>query len=106
MTISFILSTLYRNLNSYWPKSFHGHTGRAAKIFNAIIRDASCGFVDINQEINVQGQSLKKITRALISVSDKRGLVEFARKLSELGVEIISTGGTAKLLRENGLEAR
>jgi phosphoribosylaminoimidazolecarboxamide formyltransferase/IMP cyclohydrolase len=54
----------------------------------------------------VQEQSLKKISRALISVSDKRGLVEFARKLAGHGVEIISTGGTAKLLRENGIDAR
>ncbi|MCG8541105.1 MAG: bifunctional phosphoribosylaminoimidazolecarboxamide formyltransferase/IMP cyclohydrolase [Clostridia bacterium] len=44
------------------------------------------------------------IKRALISVSDKRGIVEFARSLSDLGVEIISTGGTAKKLIENGLE--
>jgi phosphoribosylaminoimidazolecarboxamide formyltransferase/IMP cyclohydrolase len=49
---------------------------------------------------------LKKISRALISVSDKTGLVEFARKLAGHGVEIISTGGTAKLLRENGLNTR
>jgi phosphoribosylaminoimidazolecarboxamide formyltransferase/IMP cyclohydrolase len=49
---------------------------------------------------------LKKITRALISVSDKRGLVEFARKLAGRGVEIVSTGGTAKQLRENGIDAR
>jgi phosphoribosylaminoimidazolecarboxamide formyltransferase / IMP cyclohydrolase len=62
--------------------------------------------VDANQETNVQEESLKKISRALISVSDKRGLVEFARKLAGRGVEIISTGGTAKLLRENGIEAR
>jgi len=62
--------------------------------------------VDENQENNVQEQSLKKITRALISVSDKRGLVEFARKLAEHGIEIISTGGTERLLRENGLAAR
>ena len=54
----------------------------------------------------MQGESLKKITRALISVSDKRGLVEFARKLAERGVEIVSTGGTAKQLRENGIDAR
>jgi phosphoribosylaminoimidazolecarboxamide formyltransferase/IMP cyclohydrolase len=40
-----------------------------------------------------------KIQRALISVSDKTGLVEFARELAALGVEIISTGGTAKLLQ-------
>ncbi|ABO50872.1 phosphoribosylaminoimidazolecarboxamide formyltransferase / IMP cyclohydrolase [Desulforamulus reducens MI-1] len=41
-----------------------------------------------------------KIKRALISVSDKTGLVDFARGLAKLGVEIISTGGTAKVLRE------
>ncbi len=46
---------------------------------------------------------LRKIKRALISVSDKSGLVEFATALSGLGVEIISTGGTAKSLREAGL---
>jgi phosphoribosylaminoimidazolecarboxamide formyltransferase/IMP cyclohydrolase len=41
-----------------------------------------------------------KVERALISVSDKTGVVEFARGLASLGVEIISTGGTARLLRE------
>jgi phosphoribosylaminoimidazolecarboxamide formyltransferase/IMP cyclohydrolase len=46
---------------------------------------------------------LRKIKRALISVSDKTGVVEFAGALSNLGVEIISTGGTAKSLREAGL---
>jgi phosphoribosylaminoimidazolecarboxamide formyltransferase/IMP cyclohydrolase len=40
------------------------------------------------------------IKRALISVSDKRGLVDFARRLAESGVEILSTGGTARTLRE------
>ena len=44
-----------------------------------------------------------KITRALISVSDKTGIVPFAQKLAEQGVEILSTGGTAKLMAENGL---
>jgi len=44
-----------------------------------------------------------KIKRALISVWDKRGLYEFARGLKELGVEIISTGGTAKFLKEKGI---
>ncbi|MBU0499913.1 MAG: bifunctional phosphoribosylaminoimidazolecarboxamide formyltransferase/IMP cyclohydrolase [Gammaproteobacteria bacterium] len=43
------------------------------------------------------------ITRALISVSDKSGIVEFARALAEAGVEILSTGGTAKLLTENNV---
>jgi len=49
---------------------------------------------------------LKKITRALISVSDKTGLIDFARGLSRKGVEIISTGGTARALREAGIEVR
>jgi len=44
-----------------------------------------------------------KIKRALISVSDKTGLLEFARELTALGVEIISTGGTAKLLHREGI---
>ena len=43
------------------------------------------------------------ITRALISVSDKTGVVEFARDLAEAGVEILSTGGTARLLRDNAI---
>ncbi len=49
---------------------------------------------------------LRKIRRALISVSDKTGIVEFARELASYGIEIISTGGTAKVLREAGLEVR
>lgn len=47
---------------------------------------------------------LRKINRALISVSDKSGIVEFAESLKKFGVEIISTGGTARSLRENGVE--
>jgi phosphoribosylaminoimidazolecarboxamide formyltransferase/IMP cyclohydrolase len=43
----------------------------------------------------------KKITRALISVSDKSGVVDFCRELSQLGIEILSTGGTAKTLAEH-----
>jgi phosphoribosylaminoimidazolecarboxamide formyltransferase/IMP cyclohydrolase len=46
------------------------------------------------------------VKRALISVFDKTGLAEFARELSALGIEIVSTGGTAKLLREAGLSVR
>ena len=45
-----------------------------------------------------------KIKRALISVSDKTGLVEFARVLADNGVELISTGGTSKALKEAGLK--
>lgn len=45
-----------------------------------------------------------KITRALVSVSDKSGVVDFVKKLVANGVEVLSTGGTAKLLKENGVE--
>ncbi len=44
------------------------------------------------------------IKRAIISVSDKRGIVEFAKELAGMGVEILSTGGTAKALREAGID--
>ncbi len=49
---------------------------------------------------------MRKVSRALISVSDKTGVADFAVGLAALGVEILSTGGTAKLLRENGLKVR
>ena len=45
----------------------------------------------------------RRIERALISVSDKNGIVDFARGLADEGVEILSTGGTASALREAGL---
>ena len=44
--------------------------------------------------------------RALISVSDKTGLIERARKLAEMGVDLVSTGGTSKALKEAGLKVR
>lgn len=46
---------------------------------------------------------MKKIRRAIISVTDKTGVVEFAKELSGLGVEIISTGGTAELMQKAGI---
>jgi phosphoribosylaminoimidazolecarboxamide formyltransferase/IMP cyclohydrolase len=46
---------------------------------------------------------MSKIQRAILSVTDKTGLADFARKLSGMGVELISTGGTAKLLRDSGI---
>ena len=46
------------------------------------------------------------IERALISVYDKTGIVDFARELAGLGVEIVSTGGTARLLRESSVAVR
>jgi phosphoribosylaminoimidazolecarboxamide formyltransferase / IMP cyclohydrolase len=47
-----------------------------------------------------------KVRRALVSVHDKTGVVDFARGLTRLGVEIVSTGGTAKLLRDSGVAVR
>jgi len=48
----------------------------------------------------------RHITRALISVSDKTGLIDFARALTARGIELVSTGGTRKALVEAGLAAR
>jgi len=53
---------------------------------------------------NYLSQNITTIRRALISVSDKEGIVEFARELNLNGVEIISTGNTAKTLAENGVQ--
>src|ERR1700726_4976273 len=51
-------------------------------------------------------ERLRRITRALLSVSDKSGLVDFARALSDHGIELVSTGGTAKALADAGLKVR
>ena len=48
---------------------------------------------------------MSTVRRALISVSDKRKLIPFAERLSALGVEILSTGGTCKALQEAGIDA-
>jgi phosphoribosylaminoimidazolecarboxamide formyltransferase/IMP cyclohydrolase len=48
----------------------------------------------------------QKIQRAILSVTDKTGLADFARKLSGMGVDLISTGGTAKLLRDAGIAVK
>jgi len=47
-----------------------------------------------------------KVTRALISVSHKEGVLDFAKEISRLGIEILSTGGTAKLLRDGGVKVK
>ena len=49
---------------------------------------------------------MNQIKRALISVTDKIGIVEFAQKLSSFGVEILSTGGTAAQLRNSGIKVK
>ena len=49
---------------------------------------------------------LRRITRALLSVSDKSGLIDFARALAGHGIELVSTGGTAKAIADAGLQVR
>jgi len=49
---------------------------------------------------------MAKIQRAILSVTDKTGLVGFARRLSAMGVELVSTGGTARLLRDSGIAVK
>jgi phosphoribosylaminoimidazolecarboxamide formyltransferase/IMP cyclohydrolase len=51
-------------------------------------------------------RSTSRIQRAILSVTDKTGLVDFARQLAGLGIELISTGGTAKLLRDSGIAVK
>ena len=51
-------------------------------------------------------EQIQRVTRALLSVSDKSGLVDFARALADLGVDLISTGGTSRALSEAGLAVR
>ncbi len=60
----------------------------------------------LSPETSPKTSAEKKIQRALLSVTDKTGLVEFARALAGHGVELISTGGTARTLREAGLEVK
>lgn len=64
-----------------------------------------------DQNISPQSDTIRdpkavRVKRALISVSDKKGIVAFAQKLQAYGVEILSTGGTAKTLKEEGLAVK
>lgn len=54
-------------------------------------------------ENKVKGKAMKKIRRAIVSVTDKSGIETFAKELSKQGIEIISTGGTAELLKKAGI---
>lgn len=60
------------------------------------------GSAAVNKDSQQEEFKLKK--RALISVSDKNGIVDFAKELASLGYEIISTGGTKKALQESGVD--
>src|SRR6185437_6528215 len=62
------------------------------------------------ETLDIPSQSLmeqvKPVRRAILSVTDKTGIADFARALEAQGVELISTGGTAKLLRESGVRVK
>src|ERR1700721_940353 len=57
-------------------------------------------------DASVPPTDLRVIRRALLSVTDKTGLVDFARVLASFGVDLVSTGGTSRTLREAGLPVR
>ncbi len=61
-------------------------------------------YIICNTPLLQENQMVTTVKRAIISVSDKSGIVDFAKDLSELGIELISTGGTYRLLKENGLD--
>jgi len=61
---------------------------------------------DCKNSSSTHGVQPVPIERALVSVYEKTGIVEFARALAQAGVEVVSTGGTAKLLRESGVKVR
>lgn len=60
----------------------------------------------IRKEQSAMPNKPRKVTRALLSVSDKTGLFPFAHALAQMGVELVSTGGTARALKEGGLPVR
>ena len=80
--------------------------GASAAIAAADILAAIAGEPDTDSAEALTAPAAVKIRRALLSVSDKRGVVDFARGLAGLGVELVSTGGTAAALAEGGLEVR
>ena len=81
------------------------HTLRTARnSIEPIQPDRGCILEQQNQ--NSKEQNRKKIRRALLSVTDKSGLVAFAQALTDHGVELVSTGGTSRTLREAGLTVR
>jgi phosphoribosylaminoimidazolecarboxamide formyltransferase/IMP cyclohydrolase len=87
-----------RNFDVVWSLILCGaRTHYASRILLAFIRSAI---------VNESATSAKTIHRALLSVTDKTGLVEFAQVLAQFGVELISTGGTARTLREAGLQVK
>ncbi len=84
---------------AYWIPAFAGMTER-----RALLPKPSNHARARLQQSRMSRSAMEKIARALLSVSDKTGLLDLARTLQLRGVELISTGGTAKALREAGLK--
>ena len=81
----------------------HSNHGRARSL-RRLTSAAASRYGERDQRASVRGrEEAREMERALVSVSDKRGVVELARELARRGVEILSTGGTARALREAGL---
>jgi phosphoribosylaminoimidazolecarboxamide formyltransferase/IMP cyclohydrolase len=57
----------------------------------------------LEKPAKLDAEQVKPVRRAILSVTDKTGVADFARALDKLGVELVSTGGTAKLLRDSGI---
>src|SRR5260221_9940461 len=68
------------------------------------VRSSSMSEAPADTRSEVVSNGAIRVRRALISVSDKTGVAEFAKTLAAQGVEILSTGGTARAVREAGLE--
>jgi phosphoribosylaminoimidazolecarboxamide formyltransferase/IMP cyclohydrolase len=81
--------------NTTWPDTAGKHIAGITNITNCYLRH--CYYRTGSRQMT------KSINRALISVSDKTGLIEFAQALQQAKVEILSTGGTAKALADNGI---
>jgi phosphoribosylaminoimidazolecarboxamide formyltransferase/IMP cyclohydrolase len=62
--------------------------------------------VELRQYLHLKGQAMAVIKRALLSVSDKTGIVDLARDLNGFGVELLSTGGTATMIRDAGIPVK
>lgn len=77
---------------------------KVLKVEHRLLVNTLKGIAEGRIKIGIQGDSMKK--RALISVSDKTGVVEFAKALHELGVELISTGGTEQTIKDAGIPVK
>src|SRR5262249_49766241 len=97
-------ATASRNSRSIWPDSctvdrrLVPRETRHRRADNCHLKPSLGLWSDLSM-----AEQIQRVTRALLSVSDKSGLVDFARALADLGVDLVSTGGTSRALSEAGL---